>query len=78
MARDPRKVSTQFVDRESGKQKNSAHPEAPIEVHAPPIGSGIGLSVFAAVAFAIVSVSGHLFSIAAVRRRAFKLWPGSP
>jgi hypothetical protein len=67
MARDPRKVSAQYVNRERGKQHERAHPEAPIEVHAPPIGTWIGLTVFAAVAFEIVFVSGHLFSTVTVR-----------
>jgi hypothetical protein len=65
-ARNPRKVSTQNVDSNSGNHEGRADPEAPVTMHTPPVWAGIGLATIAAISFAVVSASGHLFSISKI------------
>jgi hypothetical protein len=62
-ARNPRKVSTQNVNGDSGNHEDRADPEAPVIMHTPPVWAGIWFTTIAAISFAIVLASGHLFSI---------------
>jgi hypothetical protein len=62
-ARNPRKVSTQNVNGDSGNHEDRANPEAPVIMHTPPVWAGVRLATIAAISFMIVFASGHHFSI---------------
>jgi hypothetical protein len=72
-ARNPRQIAAQHVDCDCGSHQEGAYPEAPVEVHAPPVRSGIGLTAVTAVSFGVVLVSGHLLSVCAADRCGAKL-----
>jgi hypothetical protein len=63
-ARYPRKVSAQHINGDRGSHKDRTYPKAPVKVHPSPVGAGIRLTLLATISFAVVSVSGHLFSVA--------------
>jgi len=62
-ARKPRQVAAQNVYGERRRHQERTHPEAPVLMHSSPVRAGIGLVPVATVAFRVVFVSGHLFSI---------------
>ena len=62
-ARNPSEVTTQNINRDGGKHKDCANPEAPVTMHTPPIGARIGLATIAAISFEVVLAAGHPFSI---------------
>jgi hypothetical protein len=67
----PREVSTQNVNCDSCRHENCANPEAPVVMHASPVGSWIGLTRCAAVPFAIVLIACHRFSLCRIKRLAW-------
>ena len=62
-ARKPRQVSTQNVNGDSGNHEDRTDPEAPVTMHTPPVWTRIWLAAIAAIAFGVVFVTSHLFSI---------------
>src|SRR5580658_3437433 len=72
---DPRQVSTQNVNGDCCRHKDSTYPEAPVTVHSSPVRAGIGLSRVAAVSLAVVLVAGHLFSIHAPQQTQGSSFP---
>jgi hypothetical protein len=62
---NPCQVAAQNVDGECSTHKERAYPEAPVTMHSLPVGAGFGFTAVATIAFMVVSVSRHLFSIAA-------------
>ena len=61
---NPCQVAAQNVDGECSAHKERAYPEAPVTMHTLPVRAGFGFGAVATVAFMVVSVSRHLFSIA--------------
>ena len=60
---DPRQIFTQNIDSESGSNEDSAYPETPVTMHAPPVRPWIGFASAVTVPFGVVLVSSHSFSI---------------
>jgi hypothetical protein len=62
-ARNPRQVPAQNVNGNSRNHKDCASPKAPVTMHTPPVRAWIRLATIAAISFAVVFASGHLFSV---------------
>jgi hypothetical protein len=73
--RHPGKVAAQNVNGERCSHKQCTDPKTPVAMHPPPVRTGIGLTLIAAVSFVIMLAPCHLFSICAEYspRRAARL-----
>jgi hypothetical protein len=62
---NPCQVATENVNSERSRHEDRADPEAPVTMHALPVGAGLRFAAVAAISFMVVLASGHLFSITA-------------
>jgi hypothetical protein len=62
-ARNPRQVSTQNVNGNSRNHEYGTDPKSPVTMHALPVWARIWFTTIAAISFAVVFATGHLFSI---------------
>ena len=60
---NPRQFATQNIDSERGSHEDSAYPEAPVTMHAPPVRPWIWFASAVTVPFGVVLVSSHYLSI---------------
>ena len=60
---NPRQIAAQNIDSGRGSHEDSAYPEAPVTIHAPPVRPWIGFASAVTVPFGVVLVFSHYFSI---------------
>jgi hypothetical protein len=60
---NPRQIAAQNIDGERGSHEDGSYPEAPVTMHPSPVRAGIGFANAVAVAFGVMLVSSHCFSI---------------
>jgi hypothetical protein len=60
---NPRQIATKHVDGQGRCHENRSYPEAPVTMHASPVGPWIGFASAVTVPFGVMLVSSHYLSI---------------